>query len=269
MTLIEKKNNYDVELVQKFRKVDTTSIPEFERYDKPLEMGLWVLWVAKEKLDITKLTAYQIADVLVQAMEVSIEPRSIVNSFNRTKGKKVHIYCEEKETYYGIMKAGKDHLIAKAGAGSIQVYYFEAGKRYYSKNVLANNILAGLKGEIKIVDPYCGARTLDILSKAGTENVKFLTHLENLSENNKNSFLRELKDFKSEHANVEFRNCADKEIHDRYVISYNELVILGHSMKDLGEKESFAIVLNNKANKNIFDALIEVFNRRWKKASPI
>jgi hypothetical protein len=268
MTLIEKKSNYDVELVQKFRGVDTSGLPEFTNYDKPLEMGLWVLWVAKEKLDITKLTAYQIADVLVQAMEVSIDPRAIVNSFNRAK-RKVHIYRDEKETYYGIMKPGKDHLIANAGTGSIQVYYFEAGKRYYSKNVLANNILAELKGELKIVDPYCSARTLDILLKAQAKNVKFLTRLENLSKKDKNQFLRELNDFKSEHTNVEFRNYSNTDIHDRYVISSNALVILGYSMKDLGAKESFAVVFDKEANKNIFDALVESFNRRWKIASTL
>jgi hypothetical protein len=36
--------------------------------------------------------------------------------------------------------------------------------------------------------------------------------------------------------------------------------------KDFGSKESFAIVLNRETSKNIVEALIEVFNRRWKQA---
>ena len=265
MTLVEKKYNCSAELIQKFREVDITGIPEFENYDKPLEMGMWVLWVAKEKLDITKLSVQQIAEILVEVMEVSITPRVIVNSFNRAKDKKVHIYSEKDKTYYGIMKTGKELLIANAGGGSVQVFYFEAERRYYGKNILANDILNELVGEIKIVDPYCGDRTLDILSKAKVKNVKFLTRLENLSEKNKNNFLRELQDFKTEHDDIEFKNHSNTDIHDRYIISTDVVVILGHSMKDLGTKESFAVVFEKKTSRNIFSALVENFDRRWKK----
>ena len=70
-------------ILEKFRKVETDSFPKFSKYDKPLEMGLWILWVAKEKLNIRKLTADQIVDVIVGVMEVSIDLRAIVNAFNR------------------------------------------------------------------------------------------------------------------------------------------------------------------------------------------
>ena len=91
--------------------------------------------------------------------------------------------------------------------------------------------------------------------------------MENLREKDKNRFLRELKDFKSEHSKIEFKNYPHKDIHDRYIISSELLVILGHSIKDLGAKESFAIILNKDTNKNIVEALIENFNRRWKQSS--
>ena len=245
----KKKSDANTDLLERFRYVKTDGLPDFENYDKPLEMGLWVLWIAKEKLDIKKLSVQQIVDILVEVMEVSIRSRAIVNSFNRAKDK-VHIYRENGEVYYGIMKAGKEHLIKKVSGGSVAVYYFEAEKRYHSKNTLANNILTELKGEIKIVDPYCSDRTLDILSKAKVKNVKFLTRIENLSENNKKRFLRDLKDFKAEHANFEFKNYSNTDIHDRYIISPDVVVILGHSMKDLGAKESFAAVFDKKTSRN-------------------
>ena len=56
---------------------------------------------------------------------------------------------------------------------------------------------------------------------------------------------------------------------DRYIISSDSLVILGHSIKDIGSKESFAVTLSSHTNKNIVEALTENFNRRWKKASPL
>lgn len=261
-------DNNNIDLLEKFRETETGELPEFDNYDKPLEMGLWVLWVAKEKLNTKKLKAQQIVDVLLEIKEISVGCRAIVNAFNRAGGK-LHKYLDEDETYYAIMKAGKDHLIKLAGEGSVRVYYFESGKKHHSKSILANNILAGLEGEIKIVDPYCSERTLDILGNSEVNNLRFLTHIENLSEQKKNKLLRELQDFKSEHSGIQFRNYPKTDIHDRYVISSEFVVILGHSLKDLGSKESFAIVLNKETNINVFGALTELFNRRWKSATPL
>lgn len=258
----------DIELLEKFREANTDSLPEFGNYDKPLEMGLWVLWVAKEKLNVRMLTSNQIADVIVSVMEISIKSRVLVNSFNRAAGK-IHIHDKAGETHYEIMKPGKEHLITKAGEGFVNVYYFEAGKRYQSKSILANNILTGLKGELKIVDPYCDIRTLDVLSRADAKDVKFLTRLENLSERKQGRFQRELQDLKSECPDMEFRNYLKSEIHDRYIISRDRLIILGYSLKDLGAKESFAIILDKKTASDIFDTLVGTFNRRWKVASQL
>lgn len=258
----------DMELLERFREANTDGLPEFSNYDKPLEMGLWVLWVAKEKLNIRRLTANDIVDVIVGIMETSIDSRDITNAFNRA-GAKIHTYREAEETYYEIMREGKERLIAKAGEGFVNIYYFEPGKRYQSKSILANNILTGLKGELKIVDPYCDIRTLDVLSRADAKDVKFLTRLENLSERKQGRFQRELQDLKSECPDMEFRNYSKSEIHDRYIISHDRLIILGYSLKDLGAKESFAIILDKKTASDIFDTLVGTFNRRWKVASQL
>lgn len=125
------------------------------------------------------------------------------------------------------------------------------------------------KGELKIVDPYCGERTLDILRDVKNKTVKFLTRVENLGGSQRNRLIRELQDFKSENPKVEFRNYPHTDIHDRYIISSELLVILGHSIKDLGAKESFAIILNKDRSKNAVEALIENFDRRWKQSSSL
>jgi len=257
----------DIELIEKFRGVETQGLPEFSSYDKPLEMGLWVLWVAKEKLNIRKLTAAEIVDIIVGVMEVSIDLRAIVNAFNRAK-RKIHIYREGDETCYEIMNPGKEHLVKSAGGGSVNVHYFEPEKKYSSKRILRECILNNLKGELKTVDPYCDSGTLDILSSSQNK-IKFLTQIEKLRPNIQQEFLRDLQNFKSEYPNVEFRNYSKSEIHDRYIVSKDKLVILGNSLKDLGAKESFAIVLDRKTSRDIFDALVENFGRRWKVASPL
>jgi len=256
--------------IERFKEIDISDIshfPNFYNCKKPLEMGLWVLWVAKEKLQIKKLTAEEIASIIRDVKEISMDARSINNAFTRAKGK-IHIYHENGKTLFEIMKPGKDHLLSLIKEGAIDIFYFEPEKKYSSKRILSKNILGFLQGELKIVDPYCGERTLDVLSDVKNK-VKFLTRLDNLRENEKKRFLRELADFKSEHSHIEFRDYQLPHLHDRFIISSNHLVLLGHSIKNLGGKESFAIVLNKENSKNVFEALVNVFNRRWKGAKPI
>jgi len=257
-----------MELLNRFRDADREGLPGFENYDKPLEMSLWVLWVAKDKLNRRSLTVHEIVDVLVGVMEVSVKERAIVNSLNRA-GAKIHAHSEGGQIHHEIMKAGKEHLLASVGRGSLEVYYFEPGRKYSSKKVLTEKILDELKGGLKVVDPYCDSGTLDILSKAKSEKIEFLTRIDNLRENVKQRFLKDLVDFKAEYANVEFRSYSKSEIHDRYIISGEKLVILGYSLKDLGGKKSFAIVLDKKTSGDVFDALTQNFERRWKAALPL
>jgi len=256
----------ETEISKKFAEIDTSDFPDFYDYKKPLKRSLWILWVTKEKLETKKLTAEQIASIIRDVKEISIDAKSITKSFNKA-GNKIYTYKESEEVYFEIMKPGKDHLISHIKEGSIEVFYFESDKRYTSKRILSKNILYNLKGELRIVDPYCGERTLDILGNVKNRVVKFITRVENLREKDKKRFLRELKDFKSEHSEIEFKNYPHKDIHDRYIISSELLVILGHSIKDLGAKESFAIVLNKDTNKNIGETLIENFDKRWKQSS--
>jgi hypothetical protein len=265
----KKRNSVDkADLINQFKGIDTRDFPDFHSYHRVLDMGLWVLWVVKEKLGIRKLTANQVASVMMDVKEVSIQPSSVAQSFKRA-GQKVHIYHEKGETLYEIMKAGKEHLLNQMAEGAVEVFYFEPGQKYSSKRLLTKNILGGLSGELKIVDPYCGERTLDCLRDIKGNIVKFLTRAENLPQKERDHFLRELQDFKSENPSMEFRSCPNTDLHDRYIVSPNSLVLLGHSIKDLGGKESFAIVLSEESCKNVLEALNENFDRRWKQSTNI
>lgn len=253
------------ELIEKFAKIETSAFPDFYNFRKPLEMGLWILWVAKDNLHIKTLTAEQIAAIIRDTYEVSIDSKSIIYSLNRA-GDKIHSYQEGDGIHFEIMKSGKDHLIQQVKEGSIEMFYFEPDRRYTSKRILSKNILNSLKGELSIVDPFCSERTLDILTDSKNRDVRLLTKIENLKENEKNKFLRNLQDFRSENPKIEFRNYPHSDLHDRYIISSDFLAVLGHSIKDLGSKESFSIILNKNMNRNMVEAVTENFNRRWKQA---
>lgn len=261
----------ETEISKRFAEIDISDFPDFYSYKTTLERGLWILWVAKEKLQIKRLTAKQVASIIRDVKEVSIEATSIAMSFYRA-GNKIHRYRESGQVYFEIMKPGKDRLISRAKGnsiakeGSIKVFYFEPGKQYTSKRLLSKNILGNRKGELRVLDPYCSERTLDILKDSKNRPIKFLTKVENLREMERQRFLRELRDFKLENPNIEFRNYPHTDIHDRYIISSDSLVVLGHSFKDLGGKESFAITLNKDMHKNVVEAVTENFDRRWKQS---
>src|SRR3989338_9188641 len=234
------------EIIEKFTKVDTSAYPDFYNFRKPFEMGLWILWVAKDSLQIKRLTAEQIAEIIRDIYEISIDAKSIIYSLNRA-GDKIHTYQEGDGIHFEIMRPGKDHLTQQVKEGSIELFYFEHDRRYTSKRILSKNILNSLKGELRIVDPYCSERTLDILTDGKDRDIKLLTKVENLKEKEKNKFLPDL--------------------HDRYIISSDFLAILGHSIKGLGSKESFSIILNKNMYRNMVEALTENFNRRWKQSA--
>jgi len=258
----------ELDLTTKFSEAETSDLPDFYNYRNPLEMGLWVLWVAKDKIGIKKMTAEQIASIIRDVKEVSIDAKSINCSFTPAKGK-VHIYHENGYVYFEIMKAGKNHLLSLIKQGSVEVFYFQPDQKYSTKRTLSKGIMEGLQGKLQIVDPYCSERTLDILRDIKDRTVEFLTRIENLKEKERERFLRELEDFKPECLCIEFRNYPNTDMHDRYIISEKSLVILGHSFKDLGSKESFAIVLDKDRSRNIVEALTENFNRRWKQAAKL
>lgn len=266
LKVVSNHQNNSKEFLKEFEKVDTSDFPDFYSYSKPFERSLWVLWVVKEKLGIKRLLVEEIASIIRDVKEISIDKKTITNSLNRA-GDKIHAHQENGKVYFEIMKPGKDYLASQIRGGSIEVLYFEPDNHYTSKRLLSKNVLDNLHGELKFVDPYCSERTLDILSNLKNKDVKFLTKIENLRDKEKERFLRELKDFKTEHSNIEFKNYPHTDIHDRYAISSEQVVILGHSIKDLGSKESFAVIFNKKSNKNIVGALTENFNRRWNQST--
>lgn len=249
------------DFIGRLKKADKGDSIDFALCEKPLDRALWALDIAK-KLGQRKLTAEWIALSIIDVEEISIKEESITNALKRA-GDKVHRYYENRETYYEIMKPGREHLSALRHTDLVMVLYFEPDMRYTAKTLLMNQVFTGLIGEIKVVDPYCGERTLDVLASLKDRPVKVLTRLESLRERDRSKLLREIADFKTENPNVEFKNYPDTDIHDRYIISDDKVVLIGHSLKDLGTKESFAVTLSRENQNEIHDALNRNFTDRW------
>ena len=206
------------EFIAKFKKADKSSFVEFGACTKPLDMALWVLCVSKEKLNEKKITAELIAVVIRDIEEISITEQSITNALKRALDK-IHTYHENGNTYYEIMKPGKEYLLSLQKDDLVNAFYFKPDMKYTAKTLLKNQVFNDLLGNIKIVDPYCSERTLDMLVTLKDNTVKVLTKLANLRERDKGRFVREVADFKTENPNTEFRDYPNTDIHDRYIIS--------------------------------------------------
>ena len=248
--------------------IATSNLPDFYTLRRTLDRVLWVLAAAKDCLDVRKLTADQIASFMLDVLEVSISDTSVSQAL-RNAGRKVHVYRQGDTARYEIMRAGKDHLLGIVPPDSVEMFYFEPGKRYSGKHVLSEDVIGGLAGDLMIVDPYCGARTLDILRSAKGNKVRVVTTLAQTKKIAVDKFKRELKDLRSEYPNIEFRDYMGKDLHDRYILSPQHLVILGHSIKDLGSKESFAIVISRGMCEEIVRTLSDAFEARWQKSVPL
>lgn len=256
-------------LIKKFSEINKSEFPNVHVFKNPLERGLWVLLVAKNKLGVKGLSSKNIAEILVNE-GISVTPASIAHSFARARAEgKVHTYVKDGVKCFQIMKKGEDSLLPVSEKEGVQVLYLAPRKPFSGKKLLVEEVLKKLKGEIKISDPYCGEKTLDIIKGICDRKVKILTTLKNLRKERREGFLRVFRDFKSEFPNVEIRDYPGDELHDRYIISNDSLCVIGHSLKDLGGRESFIIVLSREIGKDIRESVLEVFNRRWKRGSEV
>lgn len=256
------ENNADIS--KKFQELDVSDFPDFYEYKSILEKALWVLWVAKEKLDTPKMTAEQISDVIIRAKETTMTPKSISKAFSRA-GNKIHTYPGKEKSQFEIMREGKDYLLSKIDITTTEVCYFEPGKKYTNKKILSEKVLSTLTGKLRIVDPYCGKRTLDILTNTNGNEIKMITNVQNMG-TKQNGFIREYRDFITEYPNIEIRDYSGN-IHDRYIISDDSLVLIGYSLKDFGKKETFSAILRD--NEDIKKQLKTNFDYKWNNSNPL
>jgi hypothetical protein len=75
---------------------------------------------------------------------------------------------------------------------------------------------------------------------------------------------RAIRDFIKERAKAEFRLAAKpSDLHDRYVVTTDVLLILGHGLKDIGGRESFIIRLGRDLSADLIDETTKAFDARW------
>lgn len=151
--------------------------------------------------------------------------------------------------------------------GPISVVLVESGTPRTAHLQVAD-ILEDLRGEVRVCDPFYGAGSLlrlDLLR--GCSRVMFLTKDPDGAE--REFADRALTEFVRERRQFEVRRCSTRQLHDRYVLTDDDIIILGHGLKDIGNKQSFIIRLNRSACGDVLDSVRSTFDSAWATAESI
>jgi len=246
--------------------INKSTLPDYSNCITVLDKALVVLWYSKEIGEPT-LSSKEIVEIALKFFEDSNSMQSVSNALAKAKNK-IHIYKNKDGNKFEIMQKGKDYLKNKYDfSKGIDVIMFEPGKRYTARNILLQNIFNELKGELKILDPYCDEKSLSIMLEI-KNNIKFITRL-STDIDKKRKMESVLKDFISEKKNIQIADYQGRDIHDRYIISKDAIIILGHGIQGVGTSESFAIVLKGTYKQQIESALLINFSKRWDESNKL
>ena len=253
-------------LLETFRSLDSTLKDSLADVDSPLLLSFAALDIAENQAGAATLSAEHITACL-EAAGVAVAKTSISRALARADNRVSSKKGIDGETHYKLMTKGKREIENLVGGEMMSVVRIESGQPRTGRRRLGEE-LASLTGIIRICDPYYGVRTLDSLDHIReSANVRFLTAKTSESVRKLKGALR---DYKKERPNTEFRVAAvPSELHDRYVLTKNRILILGHGLKDIGGKESFMIRLDQSLVPDLAKEMRASFDAKWRAGTPL
>jgi len=248
-------------------RVDLPSIYSFAK--APLDAGLWCLYVSKDEFGVNYLTYEEIRTILEEFLDIPITVKKLQKAFAPVVGKKI-IRSLSGEGLK-ISSLGETYLKELKKDDPLNVLYVSPNKPRTTRKTLESLVKSIPKGELLICDPYYGLRTLEVLESFAKHHKKIRFLTARVGGGEKQAPLsRAVADFKKEYKKrVELRTVSHNDLHDRYIISKNQFLIIGHGIKDLGDKESLIVVVQDKYGKDIRKTITTNFENRWTAASPL
>ena len=258
-------------IVAQLKKKDLSSYADPSQL-KPLGQALWVLAIVKDTLGTKALSAGTISYILAELVELPLDEIAIARAFARAS-KRVKTHKRDRELYYEIMAAGREFISESKRSHSVgEVLFFTGENAWSDANEQFPKMIAKLKGSLCAVDPYYGHGTFYLLRKFGKDRkIRFLSREMGAKEQKDlNLFRNDLQRFKKEFKNVELkRYSGSDQLHDRYIVADNALIIIGHGIKDIATKESFVVFLAEQMVRGFLPTLKQAFERRWKRSTDI
>jgi len=236
---------------------------------EPLEAGLWCLCVSKKDFGVDFLTYDEMEQILSNYLDLPITAIQLKRAFARA-GKKI-IKNSNGDGYKISSNPGEIYLRGLKKDEPLNVVYVNPDKPLTAKKNLESLVKSMPKGILLICDPYYGLKTLDVLEVFAKyhKEVRFLTSKIGGGEKAL-TLSHAISDFKKEQKKrVEMRLTSGKDLHDRYVIAGDRFLIIGHGIKDLGNKESLIVVVGDQYGRDIRKTLEYNFNQRWGSATTL
>lgn len=258
-------NLKSINIADSFRKVDISVKEKLAHEESKLNLGLSVLTLSQNLFNFEYLSLDQIIEAL-DCMGIAAERSQVGRAFSRA-GNKIRRIKEGRETKYKVMILGQQEVMNLISGSNIELIHIENGKPHTARKKLAD-IFGTMDGIIRICDPYYGLRSLETISMFPKKcKVHFLTgHTSEKSSKIKIG----LSDFKTEYQNVEIRIYPKAfEMHDRYIITSDLILIIGHGLKDIGNKESFIIQIDKSLAFELIENLTALFDKRWQQGTPL
>jgi hypothetical protein len=242
-------------LIDEFKAADTSGFPDLSTLDEREQM-FWILGVAKDHLGRELLTPTDISTVLRDVYGIDLSRQRIEAMLSGEK-KTVAKRKANGRRAYQLMLAGRQELESANTAA-----FFIDPARGYTGLRETQSLLAGLRGEIRVCDPYADVRTLDMLAEcAAADALRLLTHNIKKIE----GFKQSMRVFEREHGlRLEVRRSPDGVLHDRYLIHGAGMLMFGTSLNSLGLKQSFVVALGE----DLRSAALAAFEATWDASSP-
>jgi len=145
-------------------------------------------------------------------------------------------------------------------AGGDEAIIFVNPDTALQRTLKLHDLLAKLKGTVRICDPYLDNLTIEHLQACQkTAPIRVLT----MNLRDTGPLRRVVAAAKTSGYDLEIRTVTSRTLHDRYVIDDTDMVILGTSLNGFGKKQSFVI----QAGPDIRQTVLAEFERQWQTAA--
>jgi hypothetical protein len=252
-------------LTETFKDLDLRVRNSLADEDSPMNVALATLAIAHDDAGIEYLSIDDVFAAL-RAADVAIDRASLAKGIGRA-GKRVTHRTGSGGKQYRLALRGRPIVEKVLGSGDLTILHVDGTTPRQDRRALGE-VLGKLKGTVRVCDPYYGVRSLESLELIPkSADVRFLTGKTNESAA---KLAGALKDFKRERSKVELRLAnRPQDLHDRYVLSEAQLLLVGHGLKDIGNKESFVMALSKSLAGDLLAEVRRAFDEKWTKATPL
>lgn len=247
------------ELVDLFRRLPTSEKERASELPGVRYRSLYGLKLA-HVVGADRATALELHEAL-DAIGVSLSSEQIRKVFGACEGL-VSVRPGRRAATYRLMQDGYKEL-DKIGSGVAVVRIVE-GKPLIARERLAD-LLGAMQGVVRISDPFYGRKTVSMLAEIQkAAEVRFLTSKCGGGES-QNAVIGALRDLMKEQPILSIRVASNGHSlsHDRFALTDDSLVLIGHGMKDLGNRDSFIIRLPTQYVSGIATETLKQFDRIW------